>query len=140
MKNVVGVLIMLLMTGAARAADRTYGEVLNEERIRAVVASELEGLQARTSQAKVRIDKGMFEWSVERIAPLRPHNPDLEKAEDELREGYRGFLDGLVTYNRAGSEVAVVSAKTASDYLGSARRCGVVPCSPSCCEFCDPCQ
>ena len=141
MKHGIVTLLCLLLCSSVESGDKrhTYADILGKDGIEKIVSSELEALPTRVSQAKVKVGSKMKEWSVLRIALLSPHNTEHEQAQEELRTGYGKFLRGLVDYSRAGKEFADIDPQVAQRFLLSAARCGVVPCSPKCCAFCDPC-
>ena len=135
------VLLCLLLCASAGSDDKrqTYADVLGKDGIAGIVSAELDALPKRVPQAKISVDPKLAEWSIQRIVKLSPHNPEREKAQEELRAGYGKFLRGLVDYSRAGKEFAEIDPQAADRFLLSARLCGLVPCSPGCCAFCDPC-
>ena len=117
----------------------TYRELLGDERIGHIVRYEL-GALPDAIEREVRITPGTVSWSVQRIGAVRSRSSELPVAVREIHKEYREFLAELAEFSRKGDEVAVISPATGEAYLSAAKRCGKIPCSKGCCEYCDPCK
>lgn len=135
----VFVALIAIVGTPAKADGPTYGNLLGEERINALVRCELGALPDRINR-DVRIAPGFVSWSVKRIVGVAARTDDRQKAVDELRSEYQEFLSGLAEFSVKDSGVAVISPSAGEEYLSSARRCGKIPCSQGCCQYCDPCS
>jgi hypothetical protein len=116
--------------------NQTYREILGEEQIREIVHAELS--QAETPPGNNgRVNRELESWAVNRIEALAPQT--VETAATELRSGFSAFARGLTEYvNQRGEQATDV--ELAERFLATAKRCGMVPCSKECCEFCRSCK
>lgn len=131
MRLIVSIAVLFLVACASVSRATTYSEMLGVGAIRAIVQDEL----ARTSD--LRFSEDAREWVVEAAGRVEASD-SREAAEAELRKGFRAFLTEFGEFARERG-VRDVTQRDVAEFQVTAAGCGMIPCSPRCCEFCEPC-